>query len=74
MNRVFLNPEQDLNIFFDTDLFFRFPRKHEEQPTALPRVNVIEKDDVFHLEAETPGMTQKDVSMEIHNDIYPQGR
>jgi hypothetical protein len=48
MNLVFFNAEQDLNIYFDTD-FSRFPRTHEKQPTALPKVNVIEKDDAFHL-------------------------
>jgi HSP20 family molecular chaperone IbpA len=71
MNLVFFNPEQNLNIYFDTDLLFRFPRTHEKQPTTLPKVNVVEKDDTFHLEAETPGMTQKDVSIEFHNDILP---
>ena len=74
MNLVTFNPEQALDRFFDTDQFFGFPRTHGEQPTVLPKVNVIEKEEAFHLEAETPGMTQKDVSMEIHNDIYPQGR
>ena len=69
MHLVTFNPEQDLNIYFDTDLFFRFPRTHEEQPKALPKVNVIDKDDTFHLEVETPSMTQKDVSIDFHNDI-----
>ncbi|MDA8560343.1 Hsp20/alpha crystallin family protein [Nitrospinae bacterium] len=32
---------------------------------------MIEKDDAFHLEAETPDMIQKDVSIEFHNDILP---
>lgn len=69
MNLVTFNPEQALDSFFDTDRFFGFPRTHEEQPTVLPKVNVIEKDDAFHLEAETPGMTQKDVSIEFHNGV-----
>jgi HSP20 family protein len=30
---------------------------------------VIEKDEAYHLEAETPGMTQKGVSIDFHNDI-----
>ena len=30
---------------------------------------MIEKDDAFHLEAETPSMTQKDVSIYFHNDM-----
>ena len=69
MNLVTFNPEQALDSFFDTDRFFGFPRVHGEQPTVLPKVNVIEKDDAFHLEAETPGMTQKDVSIEFHNSV-----
>jgi HSP20 family molecular chaperone IbpA len=51
------------------DRFFRFPRTQEEQPTVLPKVNLIKKDDAFHLEAETPGMTKKDVLIEFHNGI-----
>lgn len=69
MNLVTFNPEQALDSFFDTDRFFGFPRTHGEHPTVLPKVNVIEKDDAFHLEAETPGMTQKDVSIEFHNGV-----
>ncbi len=69
MNLVTLNPEQALDRFFDTDRFFGFPRAHGEQPTVLPKVNVIEKDEAFHLEAETPGMTRKDVSVEFHNGV-----
>jgi len=69
MNLVTFNPEQALDSFFDTDRFFGFPKTHEEQPAVLPKVNVIEKDDAFHLEAETPGMTRKDVSIEFHNGI-----
>ena len=69
MNLVTFNPEQALDSFFDTDRFFGFPRAHGEHPTVLPKVNVIEKDDAFHLEAETPGMTQKDVSIEFHNGV-----
>ena len=69
MNLVTFNPEQALDRFFDTDQFFGFPRTHGEQPTVLPKVNVIEKEEAFHLEAEAPGMTQKDVSIEFHNGV-----
>ena len=69
MNLVTFNPEQALDRFFDTDRFFGFPHAHGEQPTVLPKVNVIEKDEAFYLEAETPGMTQKDVSIEFHDGV-----
>ncbi len=63
MNLVTFNPEQAL------DRFFEFPRAEWDQPTVLPKVNVIEKDEAFHLEAETPGMTEKDVSVEFHDGL-----
>ena len=37
--------------------------------TYLPRVNVIENKDAFFLEAETPGMKDKDISIEVHNGV-----
>jgi HSP20 family protein len=69
MNLVTFNPEQALDRFFDTDQFFGFPRIHGEQTSILPKVNVIEKDEAFHMEAETPGMTQKDVLIEFHDGV-----
>jgi HSP20 family protein len=30
---------------------------------------LIQKDDAFHLESETPGIIQKGVSIDLHNDI-----
>jgi HSP20 family molecular chaperone IbpA len=69
MSLVTFNQEQALDSFFDTDRFFGVPRTHEEQPTVLPKVNVIKKNDAFYLEAENPGMTQKDVSIEFRNGI-----
>jgi HSP20 family protein len=69
MNLVTFNPEQPLDRFFDTDQFFRFPIIHGEQPTMLPKVNVIEKDEEFYMEAEIPGMTQKDVLIEFNDGV-----
>ena len=76
MNLVTFNPEQTLDSFFDTDRFFGFPRANLDHPranldhpTVLPKVNVIEKDEAFHIEAETPGMAVKDVSIEFHADV-----
>jgi hypothetical protein len=50
MSLVTFSPEQAL------DSFYGFPRTHEEQSTVLTKANMVEKDDVFHLEAETPIM------------------
>ena len=71
MNLVTFNPEQALDRFFDTDRLFGFPRANlfHDHPTVLPKINVIEKDEAFHIEAETPGMTVKDVSIEFHAGV-----
>ena len=71
MNLVTFNPEQAFDSFFDSDRFFGFPRANlfHDHPTVLPKVNVIEKDEAFHIEAETPGMTVKDVSIEFHSGV-----
>ena len=69
MNLVTLNPEQTLDSFFDTDRFFGFPRANLDHPIALPKVNVVEKDEAFYLEAETPGMTDKDISVEFNAGV-----
>jgi HSP20 family protein len=69
MNLVTFNPEQALDSFFDTDQIFGFPRANLGQPIALPKVNVVEKDEAFYLEAETPGMTEKDVSVEFNAGV-----
>jgi HSP20 family protein len=69
MNLVTLNPEQTLDSFFDTDRFFGFPRANLDHPIALPKVNVVEKDEAFYLEAETPGMSDKDISVEFNAGV-----
>ena len=69
MTLVTFNPEQALDRFFDNDPFSGFPKAHWDHPTALPKVNVIEKDDAFYLEAETPGIPEKNVSIEFHDGI-----
>jgi HSP20 family protein len=69
MNLVTFNPEQTLDSFFDTDRFFGFPKANLDNPIALPKVNVVEKDEAFYLEAETPGMTDKDISVEFNDGV-----
>ena len=69
MNLVTFNPEQTLDSFFGTDKFFGFPRANLDHSIALPKVNVVEKDEAFYLEAETPGMTDKDISVEFNDGV-----
>lgn len=71
MNLVTWNPEESIDKFFDTDGFFNTKpsRWRAEAETFLPKVNVNENENSFHLEAETPGMEDKDISVEIHNSV-----
>ena len=69
MNLVNFNPDQELNGFFDTDSYFGFPQVHAEHSSTLPKVNVVEKDKAFYLDAEIPGLTSNDVSVEFQDDI-----
>ena len=66
MNLVTFNPEHTLDRFFDTDRFFGFPHSNLSRFPVLPKINIIEKEEAFYIEAETPGMTEKDISVEFH--------
>ncbi len=71
MSLVTFNSEQALDRFLDTAPFFGFPQtnRSHDHSTVLPRVNIIETDEAFCLEAETPGMTDKDVSIEFNAGV-----
>ena len=46
---------------------------HDDEDTSIhtwsPRMEVIESDDQFELEAELPGMSKEDVKIEMHDNI-----
>ena len=73
MSLVTFHPEQTLNPFFhfDSDRFFNIKRNRGQidEEVNLPKVNVTEDENFFHLEAETPGMKDKDISIEVHNGV-----
>ena len=71
MSLVTWHPEETLDRFFDTDRFFNLKtsRWQTEIETFLPKVNVIESENSFKLEAETPGMKDKDIHIEVHNGV-----
>ena len=71
MSLVTLHPTSPMETFFDTDPFFFTKEKslRTGREAYLPKVNVIESKDGFHLEAETPGMKDKDISIEVHNGV-----
>ena len=71
MTLVTWQPEDDLNRFFYTDPFFNVKplQWQTESETAFPKINLTETDNSFYLEAETPGMQDKDIGIEVHNGV-----
>ena len=71
MTLVTWQPEDTLNRFIDTDRFFNVQplQWHTETETIFPKVNVTETDNSFYLEAETPGMQDKDIGVEVYNGV-----
>ena len=71
MSLVTWHPEEALDNFFDTDRLFNVKpnRWYTETETVVPRVNITENENFFHLEAETPGMQDKDINIEVHNGV-----
>lgn len=73
MSLVTFYPEQALDPFsnFDSDRFFNTKqnRWQVDAEAVSPKVNVTEDENFFHLEAETPGMKDKDISIEVHNGV-----
>ena len=69
MSLVTWQPEEALDNFFDTDRFFNVKPNRGYTAPVVPRVNVTENENFFHLEAETPGMQDKDINMEVHNGV-----
>jgi HSP20 family protein len=73
MSLVTFHPEQALDPFFnfDSDRFFNTKQNlsRTDAETIWPKVNVTEDENFFHLEAETPGMKDKDIGIEVHNGV-----
>ena len=69
MSLVTWHPEEALDNFFDTDRFFNVKPNQWYTETVVPRVNVTENENFFHLEAETPGMQDKHINIEVHNGV-----
>ena len=73
MSLVTFHPEKTLDPFFnfDSHQFFNLKRNRGQidEEVNLPKVNVTEDENFFHLEAETPGMKDKDISIEVHNGV-----
>ena len=71
MSLVTWEPKEALDNLFDTDRFFNAKpdRLWAELEAITPKVNVTENENFFHLEAATPGMQDKDINIEVHNDV-----
>jgi len=71
MTLVTWQQEDTLNQFFDTGRFLNVQplQWHKEAEAVSPKVNITETDNSFYLEAETPGMQDKDIGIEVHNGV-----
>ena len=73
MSLVTFHTEQALDPFFNFDSYQFFNTKQNRWRTnaeaTSPKVNVTEDENFFHLEAETPGMKDKDIGIEVHNGV-----
>ena len=71
MSLVTWHTENTLDKLLDTDPYFltKYNSWQTGEEAILPKVNVIENENSFHLEAETPGMMEKDVTVEVHNGV-----
>ena len=74
MNIVKYAPRTHMDRFFDTDRFFKdsWPWASFETPKAMTdqvKVNVIENEDNYTLTAEVPGLTEKDIEIEIKDGL-----
>jgi HSP20 family protein len=73
MSLATFHSEQALDSLFnfDSDRFFNTKQNlwRTDTKTISPKVNVTEDESFFHLEAETPGMKDKDIGIEVHNGI-----
>ena len=72
MNIVKYAPKTHMDRFFDTDHFINdfWPWAHAEgRPSFVGelKVNVVENEDNYTLTAEVPGLTEKDLDIEIKN-------
>lgn len=63
--------DNNFNKFFDMEPLFvtKNSKWLNDEENLLPKVNLIENKNSFHLEAETPGMMEKDISIEVHNGV-----
>ncbi|MDH5762609.1 MAG: Hsp20/alpha crystallin family protein [Nitrospinota bacterium] len=70
MNIVKYAPETYMDRFFDTDRFFNdfwpwAPAKERRVFEEHLRVNIVENKDNYTLTAEVPGLTEKNIDLEI---------
>lgn len=64
-NTAFDRPfEQLFNSMYED---FLAPASAQESFMASPRINVVEKNDAYEIEAEVPGVTKDDVKIAIDN-------
>lgn len=55
--------------FFEGDLFDWSNRHYSTTNTTLPSVNIKESDEMFEVEMAAPGLSKKDFSIDLNNDV-----
>ena len=66
------SPWRDLDEVFSnrlTRLFEEVPYRREETGMWLPQISVTETKDEIILTAELPGITEKEINIELENDV-----
>lgn len=58
----------DIDRFFD-DSFTPFAHRRGGASSFAPRVDVRERDEVFEISAELPGVDKKDLHVNVHNGV-----
>ena len=54
---------------FFNDSFFNRLAGHSNNSTAMPAVNVEENEKAFRIEVAVPGLSKKDIRIDLENDI-----
>ncbi len=60
-----LNFRQDIDHLFD-DFFHGHMSKKD---IALPKCNIAETDQSYHIEIQAPGMSEKDIELSLENNV-----
>ena len=67
--RLYMNELSLFNNFFDNALSDVMPDFHFEHSFGMPKVDVKEERDAYVMQMDLPGMTEKDVNVELDHNV-----